>query len=89
MPPASWSAQRPPSGASPLPHLHRARHKIPVGSKAAALLILIWGAPSNTLAERRLESVGNPAGRRVSRPAPWMARGGGPRIQAGVRAHRA
>ncbi len=33
--------------------------------------------------------MGNPAGRRVSRPAPWMARGGGPRIQACVRAHRA
>ncbi len=32
----------------------------PVGYKAAALLILILGAPSNTLAERRLESVGNP-----------------------------
>ncbi len=36
-----------------------------------------------------MELGGNPAGRRVSRPAPWMARGGGPRIQAGVRAHRA
>ena len=57
--------------------------------RSESLLILILGAPSNTLAERRLESVGNPAGRRVSRPAPWMARGGGPRIQAGVRAHRA
>ena len=55
-----------------------------VGFKAAALLLLILLAPSNTLAERRLESVGNPAGRRVSRPAPWMAHGGGPRIQAGV-----
>ncbi len=39
--------------------------------------------------ERRLESVGNPAGRRVSRVGPWMARHGGPRFQAGVRAHRA
>jgi len=48
------------------------------------LWLLILGAPLTTLAERRLESVGNPAGRRVSRPAPWMARGGGPRIQAGV-----
>src|SRR5471032_229493 len=38
--------------------------------------------------ERRLESVGNPAGRRVSRVGPWMARRGGPRIQAFVRAHR-
>jgi len=37
-----------------------------------------------TLAERRLESVGNPAGRRVSRPGPGMAHDGGPRIQAGV-----
>ena len=59
------------------------------------LLLLLWlwllilGAPLTTLAERRLEAVGNPAGRRVSRPAPWMARGGGPRIQAGVREHRA
>ena len=53
------------------------------------LWLLILGAPLTTLAERRLESVGNPAGRRVSRPAPWMARGGGPRIQAGVREHRA
>ena len=41
------------------------------------------------MAERRLESVGNPAGRRVSRVGPWMARHGGPRIQAGVRACRA
>ncbi|MGY1883659.1 hypothetical protein ACW9IZ_31730, partial [Pseudomonas azotoformans] len=28
--------------------------------RSESLLILIWGAPSNTLAERRLESVGNP-----------------------------
>ncbi|RZI19002.1 hypothetical protein EUX57_27100, partial [Pseudomonas orientalis] len=33
--PTSWSALRPPSGASPLPHLHRDRHKSPVGSEAA------------------------------------------------------
>ena len=33
--------------------------------------------------------MGNPAGRRVSRPGPRMAHDGGPRIQAGVRAHRA
>src|SRR5471032_91942 len=52
-------------------------------------LTLILGAPSTTLAERRLETVGNPAGRRVSRVGPWMARHGGPRIQAGVRACRA
>src|SRR5471032_780588 len=52
-------------------------------------LTLILGAPSTTLAERRLESVGNPAGRRVSRVGPWMARHGGPRIQVCVRAHRA
>ncbi len=42
------------------------------------LLILIWllisGAPSNTLAERRLESVGNPAGRRVSRQAAFAGK---------------
>ncbi len=31
----------------------------------------------------------NPASCRVSRVGPWMARRGGPRIQAGVRAHRA
>jgi len=56
------------------------------GCQAAVLwlLILILGAPSNTLAERRLESVGNPAGRRVCRPGPRMAHDGGPRIQAGV-----
>jgi len=41
------------------------------------------------MAERRLESVGNPAGRRVSRTGPGMAHCGGPRIQAGVRACRA
>ncbi|RZI33165.1 hypothetical protein EUX57_02955 [Pseudomonas orientalis] len=45
--PRYWLALRPPSGASPLPHLHRDRHKIPVGSKAAALLFLISGAPLN------------------------------------------
>jgi len=50
---------------------------------------LILGAPLNTLAERRLESVGNPAGRRVSRAGPRMAHRGGPRIQACDRAHRA
>jgi hypothetical protein len=43
----------------------------------------------STLAERRLESVGNPAGRRVSRPGPGMAHDGGPRIQTCVRAYRA
>ncbi len=59
------------------------------GCQAAVLLILILGAPSNTLAERRLESVGNPAGRRVSCAGPRMAHRGGPRIQAGVRACRA
>ena len=53
------------------------------------ILILILGAPSNTLAERRLWSVGNPAGRRVSRPGPGMAHDGGPRSKAGVRALRA
>ena len=53
------------------------------------LWLLILGAPLTTLAERRLESVGNPAGRRVSRAGPRMAHRGGPRIQAGVRAHRA
>ncbi len=58
-------------------------------SESLLILILILGAPSNTLAERRLESVGNPAGRRVSRAGPRMAHRGGPRIQAGVRAHRA
>jgi len=52
--------------------------------RSESLLILILGAPSNTLAERRLESVGNPAGRRVSRAGPRMAHRGGPRIQAGV-----
>jgi len=50
---------------------------------------LIFGAPSNTLAERRLWSVGNPAGRRVSRAGPGMAHRGGPRSRACVRAHRA
>ena len=34
-----------PSGASPLPQLNCERHEIPVGSKAAALLLLIWGRP--------------------------------------------
>ncbi len=58
-------------------------------SESLLILILILGAPLNTLAERRLESVGNPAGRRVSRAGPRMAHRGGPRIQAGVRAHRA
>ncbi|RZI33068.1 hypothetical protein EUX57_03460 [Pseudomonas orientalis] len=33
--PASWSAPRPPSGASPLPHLDRDRSKIPLGPEAA------------------------------------------------------
>ncbi len=71
----------------PLPLLHTTQ----AGCQAAVLLllILILGAPSNTLAERRLESVGNPAGRRVSRAGPRMAHRGGPRIQAGVRACRA
>ena len=55
----------------------------------ALLLILISRAPSNTLAERRLESVGNPAGRRVSRAGPRMAHRGGPRFNAGERACRA
>ncbi|CRM75994.1 hypothetical protein [Pseudomonas sp. 31 R 17] len=31
----SWSAQRPPSGASPLPHLGQDRHKILVGPEVA------------------------------------------------------
>ncbi|VVO20059.1 hypothetical protein PS720_04147 [Pseudomonas fluorescens] len=76
------------SGASPLPQfdLQTSGRYQPAFD---LLLILISGAPSNTLAERRLESVGNPAGRRVSRPGPRMAHDGGPRIQAGVRAHRA
>ncbi|SFV14468.1 hypothetical protein SAMN05428951_1251, partial [Pseudomonas sp. OV546] len=76
------------SGASPLPQfdLQTSGRYQPAFD---LLLILISGAPSNTLAERRLESVGNPAGRRVSRLGPRMAHDGGPRIQAGVRAHRA
>jgi len=45
--------------------------------RSESLLLVIFGAPSNTLAERRLESVGR-------RPGPWMAHDGGPRIQAGV-----
>ncbi len=64
-------------------------HTTQAGCQAAVLLILILGAPSNTLAERRLESVGNPAGRRVSCAGPRMAHRGGPRIQAFVRACRA
>ena len=85
------STDTPSSGASPLPHLDL---HISDGPRSAFALLLLWllililGAPSNTLAERRLESVGNPAGRRVSRPGPRMAHDGGPRIQAGVRAHR-
>jgi hypothetical protein len=82
------STDTPSSGASPLPHLDlhiSARTR----SAFALLLLLILGAPLTTLAERRLESVGNPAGRRVSRPGPGMAHDGGPRIQACVRAYRA
>ncbi len=79
---SSYSGSRLPL---PLPLLHTTQ----AGCQAAVLLILILGAPSNTLAERRLESVGNPAGRRVSRAGPRMAHRGGPRIQAGVRACRA
>ncbi|POM09611.1 hypothetical protein CUU62_28230 [Pseudomonas sp. WP001] len=41
--PTSWSAQRPPSGASPLPHLGRDRHNILVGPEAA-----IGGKPPPT-----------------------------------------
>ncbi|POM10354.1 hypothetical protein CUU62_21160 [Pseudomonas sp. WP001] len=33
--PTSWSALRPPSGASPLPQLSQDRHKILVGPEAA------------------------------------------------------
>ena len=39
-----------PSQASQLPHLTELDQTIPVGSKAAALLLLILGAPLNTLA---------------------------------------
>ncbi len=53
------------------------------------LFDLDLGAPLTTLAARGLESVGNPAGRRVSRAGPRMAHRGGPRIQVCVRAHRA
>ena len=70
-------------------HIWISIYQLDLGLLLLWLLILILGAPSNTLAERRLESVGNPAGRRVSRAGPRMAHDGGPRIQAGVRAHRA
>ena len=48
------------------------------------------GAPSNHAGRNSTGIWGvNRQGCRFSRPAPWMARDGGPRIQAGVREHRA
>jgi hypothetical protein len=68
-------------------------HK-PVGSQAAALLILILGAPSNHAGRTQGLNRGmllcwRGAGRRVSRIGPWMARCGGPRFKPCVRVHRA
>ena len=58
--------------------------------RSEPLLILILGAPLNHAGRNSTGIWGvNRQGCRFSRPAPWMARGGGPRIQACVRAHRA
>jgi hypothetical protein len=65
-----------------------------VGSQAAALLILILGAPLNHAGRAQILKRGmlfcwRGAGRRVSRTGPWMAHCGGPRFRICVRVHRA
>jgi hypothetical protein len=45
-------------------HIWISTYQLELGLLLLWLLILISGAPLTTLAERRLESVGNPAGRR-------------------------
>ncbi|KAB0520956.1 hypothetical protein F7R20_26970 [Pseudomonas brassicacearum subsp. brassicacearum] len=61
--PTSPQTDTPLSRASSLPQGKRGLTKNQVGSKAASLwlLILIWGAPLTTMAERRHWFVGNPA----------------------------
>ncbi|MCK3832557.1 hypothetical protein E4O96_18210 [Pseudomonas fluorescens] len=54
------------------------------------LLILILSAPLNHAGRNSTWIWGvNRQGCRFSRPAPWMARGGGPPNPGGLRAHRA
>ena len=73
------------SGASPLPHLECVRLKNPVSSKAAALSLLIWNRPVNHAGRNSMLIWGvNRQGCRFSRPAPWMARGGGPPNQCRI-----
>jgi len=45
-------------GLAPFHSLYSVRQPIPVGSKAAALWLSIWGAPSNTRAVSRYRTNG-------------------------------